>query len=303
MLCLPGKKNASDKAGGFAGLAQLLAVQNTAIRTRFPLSPWEPPIGASSMIRVIVRERQPALLEWLIVALFTEIERTHVTNIHSIIRLLEAEYGTPARGSVRPTPVDELVSTILSQHTSDTNTARAYASLKQAFPNWDEVIDAPTQEVADAIRSGGLANQKAPRIQNVLANVREQRSDFDLRFLNDLPVDDALTWLTALHGVGPKTAACVLLFSLNRPVMPVDTHVHRVGLRLGLLPAGTTAERAHGALEIDMSPDEVYTAHMLLIQHGRRICKARAPRCAECVLRQHCPSAELYLAKEYDVTN
>lgn len=255
------------------------------------------------MIRVIVRERQPALLKWLIVAVFPGIERTHVASIHTIIRLLEAEYGTPSRDSSRPAPVDELVSTILSQHTSDTNTAHAYASLKQAFPDWNAAIDAPTREVADAIRSGGLANQKAPRIQNVLAEVRKQRGDFDLGFLNDLSVDDALTWLTALHGVGPKTAACVLLFSLNRPVMPVDTHVHRVGLRLGLLAAGTSAERAHGALEPDMSPDEVYTAHMLLIQHGRRTCKARAPRCAECVLREHCPSAELYLGKEHDVSN
>jgi endonuclease-3 len=254
------------------------------------------------MIRVMVRGRQATLLEWLIVAVFPEIEQAHVNSIHTIIHLLEAEYGTPSRDPVRPAPVDELVSTILSQHTSDTNTARAYASLKHAFPDWNAVIEAPVHEVAEAIRSGGLANQKAPRIQNVLADIRSQRGNFDLNFLNDLPVDDALTWLTALHGVGPKTAACVLLFSLNRPVMPVDTHVHRVGLRLGLLSTGTSAERAHGALEKDMNSDEVYAAHMLLIQLGRRTCKARAPRCAECVLRKHCPSAARYLGKEHDVT-
>lgn len=254
------------------------------------------------MIRVIVRERQPLLLEWLIVAIIRRTEWVLV-SIQTIVSLLEAEYGAPSRDSFRPEPIDELVNTILSQHTSDTNTAGAYASLKQTFPSWDAVIDAPTGDVANAIRSGGLANQKAPRIQNVLADVREQRGDFDLGFLNDLPVHDALSWLTALHGVGPKTAACVLLFSLNRPVMPVDTHVHRVGLRLGLLPAGISAERAHGALESGMSPDEVYTAHMLLIQHGRRTCKARAPRCAECVLLTHCPSAALYLGKEHHGAN
>ena len=250
------------------------------------------------MIRVIVRERQPVLLEWLIVACIPRTEWVPV-SIQTFIRLLEIEYGTPSRDAIRPAPIDELVMTILSQHTTDTNTARAFSSLKQTFPSWDAVIDASAGDVADAIRSGGLANQKAPRIQNVLADVREQRGDFELGFLNELRVDDALSWLTALHGVGPKTAACVLLFSLNRPVMPVDTHVHRVGLRLGLLPAGTSAERAHGALDADMSPDEVYTAHMLLIQHGRRICKARFPRCAECVLLTHCPSAALYLDKEH----
>ena len=153
--------------------------------------------------------------------------------IHTVITLLEKEYGTPERPLSRPEPIDELVSTILSQHTSDTNTARAFASLKEAFPSWDEVVDAPTSHVVGAIRSGGLANQKAPRIQNVLLDIREQRGDFDLHFLGDLPLDGAVSWLTALKGVGPKTAACVLLFSLNRPVMPVDTHVHRVGLRLG----------------------------------------------------------------------
>ncbi len=255
------------------------------------------------MIRVIVRERQAALLEWRIVAVVHRVDWVRVSSIQTIIDLLEAEYGPPSRDSFRPEPIDELVSTILSQHTSDTNTMRAYASLTQTFPDWNAVIEAPVGEVANAIRSGGLASQKAPRIQNVLADIREQRGDFALGFLYDLPVEEALSWLTALHGVGPKTAACVLLFSLNRPVMPVDTHVHRVGLRLGLLPAKTSAERAHGALDADMNADEVYRAHMLLIQHGRRTCKARFPRCAECVLREHCPSATIYLGEEYDVIN
>lgn len=219
-------------------------------------------------------------------------------SLSIIISKLETAYGTPLRDAQRPEPIDELVSTILSQHTSDTNTDRAFASLKERFPCWNDVISAPTDSVVAAIRSGGLARQKAPRIQQVLADVRAERGGFNLSFLAKMPVEDALDWLTALHGVGPKTAACVLLFSLDRPVMPVDTHVHRVSLRLGLLEEGTSADRAHGKLEAGLTASEVYVAHMLLIEHGRKICKARAPQCRQCVLRDDCPSATIYLSKE-----
>jgi endonuclease-3 len=211
-----------------------------------------------------------------------------------VIDRLSEHYGRPERGDPG-NPVDELISTILSQHTSDINTDRAFRSLKTHFPSWDSVIDAPVSEVVDAIRSGGLANQKAPRIQQVLRDVKARVGSFDLSFLGDLPVHEARSWLTTLHGVGPKTASCVLLFSMRRPAMPVDTHVHRVTLRLGVIASGTSAERAHELLEAQLPDEMMYDAHLLLIQHGRRTCIARSPRCAECVLVKCCPSAAAFL--------
>jgi endonuclease-3 len=186
--------------------------------------------------------------------------------------------------------------TILSQHTSDTNTARAFASLRAGFTDWESVIDAPTELVADAIRSGGLAEIKAPRIQTALRDVRAWTGGFDLSFLASMPPGEARDWLTRLHGVGPKTASCVLLFSLNRPVMPVDTHVHRVALRLALVPERTSADQAHELLEAIIPDERMYEAHLLLIQHGRRTCVARRPRCTQCVLVQWCPAANDFLA-------
>jgi endonuclease-3 len=217
----------------------------------------------------------------------------------AILDALEAAYGRPARHA-RAAPIDELVSTILSQHTSDINTARAFASLRARFPSWDAVIAAPAADVADAIRSGGLADVKAPRIQQALRDVRDQLGGFDLAFLASMPATEARDWLTRLHGVGPKTASCVLLFSLDLPVMPVDTHVHRVALRLGLVPPRTSAERAHALLEARIPAHRMYDAHMLMIQHGRRTCTARAPKCPRCVLVQSCPAAAQFLGKRDD---
>jgi endonuclease-3 len=187
-------------------------------------------------------------------------------------------------------PVDELVATILSQHTSDKNTQRAFASLRAAFPTWQSVIDASTPAIADAIRSGGLANQKAPRIQAVLRSVLEQYGSFDLDRLASLPLGQARSALTELHGVGPKTASCVLLFSLGMPAIPVDTHVHRVTGRLGLIGPKTTADQAHAVLEaqLDGDRDRSYAFHMHLIRHGRTVCLARRPRCEACSLRSVC---------------
>jgi endonuclease-3 len=210
------------------------------------------------------------------------------------IEQLRRRYGQPVRFSQRP-PVDELISTILSQHTSDINTERAYLSLKRRFPHWQQVIDAPTGQVAEAIRSGGLARQKAPRIQQALREIQERTGGFDLDFLANVPVDEARDWLTAIDGVGPKTASCVLLFSLQRPALPVDTHVHRVALRLGFVPPRTTAERAQTRLEEQITPEDRYDAHLLLIKHGRETCVARRPRCAACVLVARCPTAPAYL--------
>ena len=210
-------------------------------------------------------------------------------DARDVLEALEGLYGRVAR-RVHLGPVDELVATILSQHTSDVNTARAFASLKAAFPSWDSVVDAPTAEVEDAIRSGGLAAQKAPRIQAILAEVERTYGDYSIDALCGQPVGEARAALTAMHGVGPKTASCVLLFSMGMPALPVDTHVHRVSRRLGIIPDRLSAEAAHEALEAQLpkDADDVYSFHMLMIRHGREVCVARQPRCTRCGLSPIC---------------
>lgn len=215
----------------------------------------------------------------------------------SIVDDLDSAYG-PFILHPNEEPLDQLIATILSQHTSDTNTARSWASLRSRFATWEAVIAASPEEVADAIRMGGLANQKAPRIQGVLEEVRARTGGFDLGFLAGLSIADAQAWLTSLHGVGPKTAACVLLFALGRPAQPVDTHVHRVSQRIGLVPVGTSAERSEHILEalLGDNPQTTYAAHKGLIAHGRAICLARNPRCPVCILKDRCD----YYAKLQD---
>ena len=184
---------------------------------------------------------------------------------------------------------------MLSQHTSDLNAGRAFDLLRTAFPTWDGVVDAPTRVVADTIRSGGLADTKAPRIQAILRNVHERDGLYDLSWLRDASDDDARAYLTSLPGVGPKTAAVVLSFSLGRDTIPVDTHVHRAAKRLGLVPATASAERAARLLH-DLVPDGLRTQlHVALIRLGREICKAPIPRCRECPLKDLCPTAPRYL--------
>ncbi len=216
-------------------------------------------------------------------------------RIVEIVARIEDAYGIP---EWRPhhDAVSELVLTVLSQNTSDTNSGRAFVRLLEAFPTWDAVIDAPLRELVAAIQPGGLAPTKAPRIQAALRDVRERAGGFDLAFLGELPLDQARAWLRSLHGVGPKTVACVLLFALGRPAMPVDTHVFRVAQRLALIPersgrAAMTAEKAHDMLEALVPPEDFYAFHIGLIKHGRRTCGAQRPRCPDCVLRDLCPSA------------
>src|SRR5215203_385591 len=223
-------------------------------------------------------------------ALLPVLDRSAKTQ--AVTDALELTYGPRPWRRHRP-PVDELVATILSQHTSDANTDRAFASLRSRFPTWQQVISAPVADVADAIRSGGLANQKAPRIQAALLSVREQNGGFDLDSLASKTVRQARGQLTSLHGVGPKAASCVLLFSLGMPAMPVDTHVHRVSRRIGLIEERTTAEAAHEALEaqLDGDRDRIYSFHMHLIHHGRTICTARRPYCERCSLTDLCDYA------------
>jgi endonuclease III len=186
--------------------------------------------------------------------------------------------------------VDELLMTVLSQHTSDLNTARAFGSLKRRFPNWRSVRDADPAEVADAIRSGGLADTKSIRIQRILDEIEQREGKIDLRRLNELDDKEVESYLVSLPGVGPKTAACVLLFSMGRDAFPVDTHVHRVARRLGLIPAKATAEQAHRLLQPGIAPELRYEFHMQLIRHGREVCKAARPMCSECVLFDLCAS-------------
>ena len=210
-------------------------------------------------------------------------------DVIAVQRLLRGSQGPFVPKPSLPI-VDELIATVLSQHTSDRNSERAFADLKAAFPAWEQVLDAPPEALADVIRSGGIADQKARRIQRILAEIGEREGRIDLGRLRDL--DDAAVeeYLTSLPGVGPKTAACVLVFAMGRAAFPVDTHVHRVAVRLGWLPPRTTAAAAHQVLTPVVPPGIRYDLHLALITHGREVCKAQRPRCGACVLRDRCPA-------------
>ena len=204
-----------------------------------------------------------------------------------IARELAALYGFPTWRPHHP-PVDELVDCILSQSTSDTNRDRAFALLKANFPTWEAVRDADTQQVIEAIRPAGLANQKGPRIQEVLRTISQQKGSITLDFLEPLPISEAKAWLTSLNGVGPKTAAIVLCFAFGKPAFPVDTHVHRVSQRLGLIGPKVSADAAHIIMESIVPPETYYQAHLNIIEHGRKVCQARRPLCERCPLTTWC---------------
>ena len=201
---------------------------------------------------------------------------------------LDSIYG-PIEWRPRMIAIDELIFTVLTQNTSDLNAERAYDSLRKVLPTWGQVIEAETAKVAEAIKHGGLSNQKAPRIQQILVEILKRLGHFDLEFLADRPLEEARDWFTSLPGVGPKTAAVVMAFSLKMPAFPVDTHIHRVSKRLGLITENTTADQAHSIMEDLIPENERYDMHVLLITHGRQICKARIPQCPRCPLAQECP--------------
>lgn len=201
-------------------------------------------------------------------------------------RLLDF-YGYPQWRNPLP-PLDELVSTILSQNTNDINRDVGFFALKARFPTWEAVRDAPVRQVKVAIRPAGLANQKAPRIQAALRSITKARGELSLDFLRDLSASDAKAWLRQFKGVGPKTAAIVLQFSLDKPAFPVDTHIYRVTGRLGLRPAKINVEKAHDYMEELFPPDSYYAAHLNIIRLGREICVARKPRCPACPLKDMC---------------
>jgi endonuclease-3 len=209
-------------------------------------------------------------------------------RLRTIRDRLRREYGRPV---LRPhrAPVDELVLTVLSQNTNDRNRDVAYGRLRERFGSWDEVRDAPVEEVEEAIRPGGLAPTKAVRIKRILDAIDED----DLAWMEEAPLDEARDYLCELPGVGRKTAACVLLFAYGRPDVPVDTHVYRVGQRLGLWPEKASFEQAHDEmLRLVDDPDEAYEVHVLLIRHGRRTCTARNPDCPHCPLLSLCPEGK-----------
>ncbi|HJW89172.1 MAG TPA: endonuclease III [Anaerolineales bacterium] len=201
-------------------------------------------------------------------------------------RLLE-HFGYPEWRSPLPA-VDELVSTILSQNTNDANRDRAFAALRARFPSWEAVRDADPRTVIEAIRPAGLANQKGPRIQSALQEITARRGELDLEFLRELPPEQARSWLMQFKGIGPKTAAIVMQFSLEMPAFPVDTHIHRVTGRLGLCPPKMNAEQSHTHLAELLQPESYYAAHLNLIRLGREICQARKPRCPVCPLKDLC---------------
>jgi endonuclease-3 len=207
-----------------------------------------------------------------------------------VLRLLRREYG-PREWQPGQDPLSSLIATVLSQNTSDVNSHRAFAALVNRFGSWESVATADVNELARTIRAGGLAEIKARRIKLILHEIRTERGSLDLCFLNELGLAEAKAWLRTLPGVGPKTAGCVLLFSLGRPAMPVDTHVYRVARRLGLIDARASVEKAHEILESLVPPENVYEFHILMVEHGRHTCKAQRPRCTVCVLRRLCPNA------------
>jgi endonuclease-3 len=240
------------------------------------------------------------------------LERYRPGLVRYVLDNLEQTYGRPV-WERRLDPTSELILTILTQNSADVNAEVAFEALRQAYPSglptevhhpgagwggvglpegappdWYAVETAPIPELTDVIRPGGLANQKAPRLQSTLRRIREERGDYSLQFLADLPPLEARAWLTSFDGIGKKTASILLLFCFEMPLMPIDRHVERVSHRIGLLPPKATIDEAHDLYLGVFAPDQMYEAHVNLIQHGRRICHARRPDCAICPVRPRC---------------
>jgi endonuclease-3 len=209
-------------------------------------------------------------------------------TVREVDRLLAGVYGD-RRWRRHAEPIDELIATVLSQHTNDINRDRAFEQLKKRFPSWEQVLRAPVRSIASAIKPAGLSNQKAPRIKAILQRIAEANDgNLSLELLKEMPTGEALKWLKKLPGVGPKTAACVLLFSFGKPVFPVDTHIFRISKRLGWLDEKVTEAKANELLD-QIVPNEIkYRLHLNMIAHGRQICRPQKPKCQECVLRNLC---------------
>ncbi len=217
------------------------------------------------------------------------------TSLRRVLEILRRLYG-PRRCSGRRNPVGVLVATILSQNTNDVNSSAGYESLTRKLPTWDAVADAPTRQVERYIRVAGLAKTKASRIQAILREIRHRRGQVELDFLAEMDDDEAFRTLTAFKGVGPKTALCTLLLAMGRAVFPVDTHIFRIARRLGVLDEKVPLARAHEVLEPLVRPKDRYAMHMLLIAHGRSVCKASRPVCDQCRILHLCPHGQRMMA-------
>ncbi len=217
-------------------------------------------------------------------------------DIARSIKLMTGQYG-PFAQEPRLPPMDEMVFTILSQHTSDINSSRAFRRLMDRFGTLDEVAAAEIPEIEEAIAPGGLAKIKAPRIKEVLNKILELNGSLDLSFLREMPLNEAKAWLRQLPGIGPKSAGIVLSFSLGMPAMAIDTHIYRVCQRLGVIGPKVSADKAHDILEEKVEPEEVFNFHVSYINHGRQVCRAQRPLCAECVVGSLCPSRKKFLTK------
>jgi len=215
----------------------------------------------------------------------------HRGKLKSVLKLLRRAYGR-RRPEPSADPVGVLVGTILSQNTNGVNSSAAYSRLRRAFASWQQMADAPVGEIINCIRTSGLAAVKAPRMRSILRRIRADRGQISLDFLAELPVEEAYRYLTAFDGVGPKTAWCVLLFAFAANVFPVDTHIRRIAIRLGIIDPNTSAERAHDVLTPLIRPADRYETHVLLIAHGRKTCLARKPRCPRCNLLKLCPHGQ-----------
>ncbi|MFO7793469.1 MAG: endonuclease III [Candidatus Nanohaloarchaea archaeon] len=219
------------------------------------------------------------------------------SKIREINQRLKDYYGEPERPTDQ-SGIDYLVETILSQNTNDINRDKAFKQLKEKYDSWDQVEKSDREELIDTIRVAGLGPTKAERIQESLRIVREDQGEYSLEFIDEMSIEDGKKWLTDIPGIGPKTAAIILCFYFGKPVMPVDTHVHRISQRLGLIPEGTSREKAHEILE-DRVPDElIYEFHILLIYHGREHCKAQNATCCEGPLADICSNCEKISSKE-----
>ena len=217
-------------------------------------------------------------------------------DIALTIQMMTEQYG-PFDQEPRLPPTDEMVFTILSQHTSDINSSRAYRRLMESFETLDDVAAADVPAIEKAIAPGGLAKIKAPRIKAVLNRVLELNGSLDLSFLREMPLNEAKAWLRQLPGIGPKSAGIVLSFSLGMPAMAIDTHIYRVSQRLGIIGPKVSADKAHDILEEKIEPEEVFNFHVSYINHGRQVCRAQRPLCPQCVVGGICPSRKKFMSK------
>lgn len=216
------------------------------------------------------------------------------------MRRLDPLYG-PVVWKPRFNALEELIFTVLTQHTSDSNAEVAYDALRKQFPSWIDVLEAGPEEIAGAIKHGGLANQKAPRIREILRIILERTGRFELEFLATMELEEARSWLLSLPGVGKKTVGVVLNFALGMPAMPVDTHIYRVARRIGLIGLKTNVDDAHDIMEAQIKPDDVFQYHVLLITHGRQLCKAQRPLCGECPMADLCAAKPVF-TKAFEAT-